>query len=179
MKNIKKKKIALSFLIIAVSLVFVMLLDFSPTRSQPVKSNKISINYNEQELQQLEYDQLEHGNFSSLEGNWKSKDKNWIRLVVDKGVLIAKGKRYFLSLGGKTEWGIPYLNSRPESPYRHSAQLTFYPEGAKIPVRLPNGKIDYTGKHDPTDKSKARLLFSQTILTAEGLQKNVCYRRNF
>ena len=48
---------------------------------------------------------------------------------------------------------LPYLKLIGEG-INSGKFLGIYPQGSAIPVRLANGKIDYAGQYDPTDKKK-------------------------
>ena len=136
------------------------------------------VDYTDDEIRELEYKQLENGNYSALQGVWKNDAKKTLSgLTVDGGILLVKERRYFLSFGGRTVEDIPYLKTQSENSHRNTAQLYFYPKGVAIPVRTKTGEIDYSGSHDPSDQTRDRLLFSQTILSEEELKDNVCYRK--
>ncbi|AYG00602.1 hypothetical protein [Lactococcus allomyrinae] len=149
------------------------------------KAEKIShdslihrVDYTDGEIRELEYKQLENGNYSALQGVWKNDTKKTLAgLTVDGGILLVKEKRYFLSFGGRTAEDTLYLKTQSENSHRNTAQLYFYPKGVVIPVRTKTGEIDYSGSHDPSDQTRDRLLFSQTILSEEELKNNVCYRK--
>lgn len=142
------------------------------------EDNKLLIKYSEKEFTHVEYAQIRNGDYSSLEGNWISRDKhNSTRLAVNQGVLIFNNVRYVLSLAEGQTGAAPTLKCRSEKGYQNTAKLSFYPEGVVIPVRLKDGTVDYSGAHDPTNRGTDRLLLSQTILSEEGLKENVCYRK--
>lgn len=120
---------------------------------------------------------MKNGNFSSLQGNWKSGgERVHTRLSIEGSILFLDGKRYFLSYGGQSETEALYLDTHSDNAHKNTAKLMFYPKGTSIPVRLENGEIDTTGQHDSSDITKDRLLFSQTILSEKELLNNVCYQ---
>ncbi|TKV30306.1 hypothetical protein FDX20_26240, partial [Citrobacter sp. TBCS-11] len=54
--------------------------------------------------------------------------------------------------------------------------LGVYPQGSAIPVRLANGRIDYAGQYDPTDKKKDRIILFDDYLSAQDILGQVLYR---
>jgi hypothetical protein len=181
MYDLKKILLFISGLVITPMILGVIInntISKKVTENSNENLNKVEfVKYTESEIQNLSYQEILNGNYTSLQGTWKNAAKSPQRLTIDSGMLLFEGERYFLNLGGKTEWGIPYLDTRGENNLKYSAKLTFYPAGTVIPVRLEDGTVEYSGKHDPSDKSKDRLLFAQTILSEKGLKNNVCYRK--
>jgi hypothetical protein len=125
----------------------------------------------------LEFKQLLNGDFSSIQGKWSNElqGKQRVSYSIEENFLFLNSKRYYLSVGGKTENGIIYFNTHER---KNTAPLTYYPEGTIIPVMLENGVIDASGEKDPSDRTKDRFLLAQTVLTAEQVKNNVVYRKN-
>ena len=176
-----KKIILISCLILIFPAILGVFVNNNIIKKTSADSHKFStplLNYTDEEIKKIKYEEILSGDYSILQGEWRNQEgKNFKKMTVDSGALLIDGQRYFLNLGGKTDWGVPYLNTRSENSYKNSAKLTFYPEGTPIPVRLENGEVDYTGQYDPSDQSKDRLLFTQTVLSVKSLESNVCYRK--
>ncbi len=155
---------------------------FSKKWTKPVTAHSVASTsqvkiYNQEEIKNLAFNQLLNGDFSSVQGKWSNNQQGEQRVAyrIEENLFFIKDKRYYLSVGGKTENGVIYFNTHEQ---KNAAPLTFYPEGTPIPVRLENGLIDTKGEHDPSDRTQARFLLAQTILTAEQIKNNVVYRKN-
>lgn len=76
--------------------------------------------------------------------------------------------------GGYDEYGTPYIMTDD----RDSANLYFYPAGKPIPMLQEDGTVVVSDMADPSDTNRNRLLFAQTILTANQIKENVSYQKN-
>ena len=70
---------------------------------------------------------------------------------------------------------LPYLKLIGEG-INSGKFLGIYPQGSAIPVRLANGKIDYAGQYDPTDKKKDRIILFNDYMSAQAIIEQVLYR---
>ncbi|MFC4652814.1 hypothetical protein ACFO26_07810 [Lactococcus nasutitermitis] len=134
--------------------------------------------YNQKEIQDIELAQLMRGDFSSIQGKWHNEEKKETKYIIDGNLLLTNNKRYYLSIGGLLTTGAPYIkiNSESEQDFINTAPLSVYPVGKTIPIMQADGSIDNTGKYDPSDLSKERLLLAQSVLTSEKVKEEVCYR---
>lgn len=124
--------------------------------------------------------QIKVGNFETIHGNWGNPESDIDeRKVSISGNTVTKNKRDFhIRYGGVDEYTKQiylwmYLDGiAPEN----GSRFEIYPEGTFIPVKLSDGSIDYSGKHDPTDKGKDRILMEGSARTVEELRSLVLYR---
>lgn len=118
--------------------------------------------------------------FTSLVGMWKNIEQleEGVALMISNGKAIFDEEEYELALSEQNmsnQWSC--LSLKKEG---RAAQVSFaiYPERVAIPVMKPDGAIDTTGAHDPTDFERDRLVLGQGVLNAETLKKQVLYREN-
>ncbi|MDU4037484.1 MAG: hypothetical protein E7H15_09380, partial [Lactococcus lactis] len=118
--------------------------------------------------------EVKKGNFLTLSGLWKNRQS---KSIVVSGPSATFGDiQYELVLEGVTpENELPYLKLIGEG--KDSVKfLGVYPQGSAIPVRLANGRIDYAGQYDPTDKKKDRIILFDDYLSAQDNLGQVLYR---
>jgi len=118
--------------------------------------------------------EVKKGNFLTLSGLWKNRQS---KSIVVSGPSATFGDiQYELVLEGVTpENELPYLKLIGEG--KDSGKfLGVYPQGSAIPVRLANGRIDYAGQYDPTDKKKDRIILFDDYLSAQDILGQVLYR---
>lgn len=122
--------------------------------------------------------EIKKENFMTLSGLWKNgsianKTKT---LVISGPSATFEGQQYDLTLEGvSSENELPYLKLIGEG-INSGKFLGIYPQGSAIPVRLANGKIDYAGQYDPTDKKKDRIILFNDYMSAQDIIEQVLYR---
>ena len=117
-------------------------------------------------------------NFMTLSGLWKNSSiaKKTKTLVISGPSATFEGQQYDLTLEGvSSENELPYLKLIGEG-INSGKFLGIYPQGSAIPVRLANGKIDYAGQYDPTDKKKDRIILFNDYMSAQDIIEQVLYR---
>ena len=134
------------------------------------ETNKTGIKINTKEIKKE--------NFMTLSGLWKNSSiaKKTKPLVISGPSATFEGQQYDLTLEGvSSENELPYLKLIGEG--NNSGKfLGIYPQGSAIPVRLANGKIDYAGQYDPTDKKKDRIILFNDYMSAQDIIEQVLYR---
>lgn len=134
------------------------------------ETNKTGIKINTKEIKKE--------NFLTLSGLWKNSSiaKKTKTLVISGPSATFEGQQYDLTLEGvSSENELPYLKLIGEG--NNSGKfLGIYPQGSAIPVRLANGKIDYAGQYDPTDKKKDRIILFNDYMSAQDIIEQVLYR---
>lgn len=129
--------------------------------------------YKMDEIYEMKINQILTGDFSTLQGKWKSNPSlEGIQFVIKENCVWYGNQRYFLSVKGQENSGAVALE-RPE--IENAAPFIFYPKGTPIPVLLENGQIDRTGIFDPTDQAKDRIIMAQTILNKELIKSVTAY----
>ena len=122
--------------------------------------------------------EIKKENFITLSGLWKNSSiaKKTKTLVISGPSATFEGQQYDLTLEGvSSENELPYLKLIGEG--NNSGKfLGIYPQGSAIPVRLANGKIDYAGQYDPTDKKKDRIILFNDYMSAQDIIEQVLYR---
>ena len=134
------------------------------------KTNNTGIKINTKEI--------EKENFMTLSGLWKNSSiaKKTKTLVISGPSATFEGQQYDLTLEGvSSENELPYLKLIGEG-INSGKFLGIYPQGSAIPVRLANGKIDYAGQYDPTDKKKDRIILFNDYMSAQDIIEQVLYR---
>ena len=134
------------------------------------ESNNMEIKINTKEIKKE--------NFLTLSGLWKNSSitKKTKTLVISGPSVTFEGQQYDLTLeGGSSENGLPYLKLMGEG-INSGKFLGIYPQGSAIPVRLADGKIDYAGQYDSTDKEKDRIILFSDYLSAQDIIEQVLYR---
>ena len=109
---------------------------------------------------------------------WKNSSiaKKTKTLVISGPSATFEGQQYDLTLEGvSSENELPYLKLIGEG-INSGKFLGIYPQGSAIPVRLANGKIDYAGQYDPTDKKKDRIILFNDYMSAQDIIEQVLYR---
>lgn len=122
--------------------------------------------------------EIKKENFITLSGLWKncSIAKKTKTLVISGPSATFEGQQYDLTLEGvSSENELPYLKLIGEG-INSGKFLGIYPQGSAIPVRLANGKIDYAGQYDPTDKKKDRIILFNDYMSAQDIIEQVLYR---
>ena len=122
--------------------------------------------------------EIKKENFLTLSGLWKNSSiTNKTKTLVISGPSVTfEGQQYDLTLEGvSSENELPYLKLMGEG-INSGKFLGIYPQGSAIPVRLANGKIDYAGQYDPTDKKKDRILLFNDYMSAQDIIEQVLYR---
>ncbi len=117
-------------------------------------------------------------NFMTLSGLWKNSSiaKKTKTLVISGPSATFEGQQYDLTLEGvSSENELPYLKLIGEG-INSGKFIGIYPQGSAIPVRLANGKIDYAGQYDPTDKKKDRIILFNDYMSAQDIIEQVLYR---
>lgn len=134
------------------------------------KTNNTGIKINTKEIKKE--------NFITLSGLWKNSSiaKKTKTLVISGPSATFEGQQYDLTLEGvSSENELPYLKLIDEG-INSGKFLGIYPQGSAIPVRLANGKIDYAGQYDPTDKKKDRIILFNDYMSAQDIIEQVLYR---
>ena len=134
------------------------------------KTNNTGIKINTKEIKKE--------NFITLSGLWKNSSiaKKTKTLVISGPSATFDGQQYDLTLEGvSSENELPYLKLIGEG-INSGKFLGIYPQGSAIPVRLANGKIDYAGQYDPTDKKKDRIILFNDYMSAQDIIEQVLYR---
>lgn len=134
------------------------------------ESNNMEIKINTKEIKKE--------NFLTLSGLWKNSSitKKTKTLVISGPSVTFEGQQYDLTLEGvSSENELPYLKLMGEG-INSGKFLGIYPQGSAIPVRLANGKIDYAGQYDPTDKKKDRIILFNDYMSAQDIIEQVLYR---
>ncbi|HAF57653.1 MAG TPA: hypothetical protein DCK88_07160 [Lactococcus lactis] len=134
------------------------------------KTNNTGIKINTKEIKKE--------NFITLSGLWKNSSiaKKTKTLVISGPSATFEGQQYDLTLEGvSSENELPYLKLIGEG-INSGKFIGIYPQGSAIPVRLANGKIDYAGQYDPTDKEKDRIILFSDYLSAQDIIEQVLYR---
>lgn len=134
------------------------------------KTNNTGIKINTKEIKKE--------NFMTLSGLWKNSSiaKKTKTLVISGLSATFEGQQYDLTLEGvSSENELPYLKLIGEG-INSGKFLGIYPQGSAIPVRLANGKIDYAGQYDPTDKKKDRIILFNDYMSAQDIIEQVLYR---
>lgn len=134
------------------------------------KTNNTGIKINTKEIKKE--------NFMTLSGLWKNSSiaKKTKTLVISGPSATFEGQQYYLTLEGvSSENELPYLKLIGEG-INSGKFLGIYPQGSAIPVRLANGKIDYAGQYDPTDKKKDRIILFNDYMSAQDIIEQVLYR---
>lgn len=134
------------------------------------KTNNTGIKINTKEIKKE--------NFITLSGLWKNSSiaKKTKTLVISGPSATFEGQQYNLTLEGvSSENELPYLKLIGEG-INSGKFLGIYPQGSAIPVRLANGKIDYAGQYDPTDKKKDRIILFNDYMSAQDIIEQVLYR---
>lgn len=134
------------------------------------ETNKTGIKINTKEIKKE--------NFLTLSGLWKNSSiaKKTKTLVISGPSATFEGQQYDLTLEGvSSENELPYLKLIGEG-INSWKFLGIYPQGSAIPVRLANGKIDYAGQYDPTDKNKDRIILFNDYMSAQDIIEQVLYR---
>lgn len=133
------------------------------------KTNNTGIKINTKEIKKE--------NFMTLSGLWKNSSiaKKTKTLVISGPSATFEGQQYDLTLEGvSSENELPYLKLIGEG-INSGKFLGIYPQGSAIPVRLANGKIDYAGQYDPTDKKKDRIILFNDYMSAQDIIEQVLY----
>ena len=134
------------------------------------ETNKTGIKINTKEIKKE--------NFLTLSGLWKNSSiaKKTKTLVISGPSATFEGQQYDLTLEGvSSENELPYLKLIGEG-INSGKFIGIYPQGSAIPVRLANGKIDYAGQYDPTDKKKDRIILFNDYMSAQDIIEQVLYR---
>lgn len=134
------------------------------------KTNNTGIKINTKEIKKE--------NFMTLSGLWKNSSiaNKTKTLVISGPSATFEGQQYDLTLEGvSSENELPYLKLIGEG-INSGKFLGIYPQGSAIPVRLANGKIDYAGQYDPTDKKKDRIILFNDYMSAQDIIEQVLYR---
>lgn len=122
--------------------------------------------------------EIKKENFITLSGLWKNSSiaKKTKTLVISGPSATFDGQQYDLTLEGvSSENELPYLKLIGEG-INSGKFIGIYPQGSAIPVRLANGKIDYAGQYDPTDKKKDRIILFNDYMSAQDIIEQVLYR---
>jgi len=122
--------------------------------------------------------EIKKENFITLSGLWKNSSiaKKTKTLIISGPSATFEGQQYDLTLEGvSSENELPYLKLIGEG-VNSGKFLGIYPQGSAIPVRLANGKIDYAGQYDPTDKKKDRIILFNDYMSAQDIIEQVLYR---
>ncbi|KZK05542.1 MULTISPECIES: hypothetical protein [Lactococcus] len=120
--------------------------------------------------------EIKQGNFLTLSGLWESKSHQLKNIVISGPSATLDDIQYELKVAGVTsENELPYLKLMIEG-QDSGKVLGVYPRGSAIPVRLANGKIDFAGQYDPTDKKKDRIILFDDYLSAQDILGQVLYR---
>lgn len=122
--------------------------------------------------------EIKKENFMTLSGLWKNSSiaNKTKTLVISGPSATFEGQQYDLTLEGvSSENELPYLKLIGEG-INSGKFLGIYPQGSAIPVRLANGKIDYAGQYDPTDKKKDRIILFNDYMSAQDIIEQVLYR---
>lgn len=122
--------------------------------------------------------EIKKENFITLSGLWKNSSiaKKTKTLVISGPSATFEGQQYDLTLEGvSSENELPYLKLIGEG-INSGKFIGIYPQGSAIPVRLANGKIDYAGQYDPTNKKKDRIILFNDYMSAQDIIEQVLYR---
>lgn len=122
--------------------------------------------------------EIKKENFITLSGLWKNSSiaKKTKTLVISGPSATFEGQQYDLTLEGvSSENELPYLKLIGEG-INSGKFIGIYPQGSAILVRLANGKIDYAGQYDLTDKKKDRIILFNDYMSAQDIIEQVLYR---
>lgn len=147
----------------------------STVSTQNSTENKTETNNTEIKINTKE---IKKENFITLSGLWKNSSiaKKTKTLVISGPSATFEGQQYDLTLEGvSSENELPYLKLIGEG-INSGKFIGIYPQGSAIPVRLANGKIDYAGQYDPTDKKKDRIILFNDYMSAQDIIEQVLYR---
>lgn len=147
----------------------------STASTQNSTENKTETNNTEIKINTKE---IKKENFITLSGLWKNSSiaKKTKTLVISGPSATFEGQQYDLTLEGvSSENELPYLKLIGEG-INSGKFIGIYPQGSAIPVRLANGKIDYAGQYDPTDKKKDRIILFNDYMSAQDIIEQVLYR---
>ena len=103
--------------------------------------------------QEIDTQAILKGNFSSIAGTWRNEKGNWV--TFDNNGLTSGTKIEGIYLSNKNTL---HLSLRGEGA---GASMGIYPPGTSIPMkRFENNQM--VSIEDPTDKSKTRIIITQT-----------------
>lgn len=178
MKTVKFGMILSALLFMIVSVVGVAAIKLNRGNAVKVTSTHLSTAYDRTENQLLEgyIARFLKGDFSDLQGAWTNEEHEQDAYLIKVNQFYIQNKRFYLAIGGVDDLGLPYLSSFSDRQNRQAANLYYYPAGVAIPIYTIDGHVDKTGETDPSDKSRDRILFAQSRLTAEQVLENVRYR---
>ena len=140
----------------------------TPELSQPANPFPQSINLEE----------IRQGNFASLRGIWTNPNNPHLIAQISGNSVILGGQLYNLQVSEHTQPGnlpVLLLHAATGENVLGVPLLAIFPRGVAIPVAMEEG-MDTTGAHDPTDRGRDRILFSQGNLNSEQLARDVLYR---
>lgn len=126
--------------------------------------------FDEEKMKEHLTTQISHGDYSDIQGHWKTESN--LEYDIEGSNFILGQQSYYMVKGGIDEYGIPYI----KTDNHRSAKLYFYAAGQPIPTLQEDGSVIVSDMADPSDNSKNRLLFAQTILTPEQVKENVSYQ---
>ncbi|MEY8539079.1 hypothetical protein AALM99_11730 [Lactococcus muris] len=162
----------------AVILIFAVRHDIRPAIAPTVLAEEMTPE--EEHIAPIDVEQIQVGNFESIYGYWMNPESDIAdrKVYVLENTVAKNGRNFNLRYGGiNGQTGQVYLwmylkGIAPEN----GSRFEMYPKGTAIPVKLADGSIDYTGKHDPTFKEKDRIVMEGSARTVEELKSLVLYR---
>lgn len=109
--------------------------------------------HTENTTQEIDTQAILHGDYSSIAGTWRNEKGNWV--TFDNNGLTSGTKIEGIYLSNKNTL---HLSLRGEGA---GASMGIYPPGTSIPMkRFENNQM--VSIEDPTDKSKTRIIITQT-----------------
>ncbi len=175
MKKIGKGNLLLLALTLVISLVFIWSTNYkekSKLFADNITLPRLMTGFEQEEATEQLVTEIAQGDYSNIQGKWSTE--KGVNYEID-GTQFRCGKReYYMIKGGYDEYGTPYIMTDD----RDSAKLYFYPAGKPIPMLQEDGTVVVSDMADPSDTNRNRLLFAQTILTANQIKENVSYQKN-
>lgn len=174
MKKIGKGNLVLLALVLVMSLAFIWSKNYKEKTilfDDNIILPQLMSHFEQGETAEKLAAQIAQGDYSNIQGKWTTEEG--VNCQID-GIRLLLGKReYYMVKGGYDEYGIPYIMTDD----KHSAKLYFYPVGKPIPTLQEDGTVVVSDMADPSDTSKNRLLFAQTVLPSEQIKENVFHQK--
>ncbi len=175
MKKIGKGNLVLLALVLLTSFAFIWHTNYKDNNklfAENIMLPRVLPSFDQEKTTEHLITQIAQGDYSNIQGKWTTEDG--LTYEIEGTRLLFAQREYYLIRGGYDEYGVPYIMTDD----RHSAKLYFYPAGQPIPTLQGDDTVVVSDMADPSDTSKNRLLFAQTILTSEQIKENVSYLKN-
>ena len=150
----------------AVILIFAVRHDIRPAIAPTVLAEEMTPE--EEHIAPIDVEQIQVGNFESIYGYWMNPESDIAdrKVYVLENTVAKNGRNFNLRYGG--------INGQTGQVYLWMYLKGIAPENGS--VKMADGSIDYTGKHDPTFKEKDRIVMEGSARTVEELKSLVLYR---